>query len=336
MGRLLRFIGRSRNGERGFLVAVLILAGCSFDTNELKGYSGIDSSAATDGPSRIDGQNGILDGNSDAGPRDSSMGVDSRADAVIAILPDAPADLVADDSPKDTPFGGLSDVSDVGKGVSVADAPADRATEVPDVPDASPNDAPPVADLAPDLPAARTDTNTATTTATNTPTSTVTNTATNTYTWTATSTTTNTATNTPTNTATATNTSTVTNTNTPTATTTVTNTSTSTDTSTATTTATEPGPEPAPEPGRDGGDSGSGSCISKLINDGYAAGAIQPCSACSFNGTSKTVQCTKMIDCLAPPKTQADITNCQNTVGGDSVVAGCVLALTTAACPNGF
>jgi hypothetical protein len=43
-----------------------------------------------------------------------------------------------------------------------------------------------------------------------------------------------------------------------------------------------------------------------------------------------------MIDCLAPPKTQADITNCQNTVGADSVVAGCVLALTTAACPNGF
>jgi hypothetical protein len=43
-----------------------------------------------------------------------------------------------------------------------------------------------------------------------------------------------------------------------------------------------------------------------------------------------------MIDCLAPPKTQADITNCQNAVGGDSTVYGCVYALTTAACPTGF
>jgi hypothetical protein len=73
MRKQLHAIGRSRKSERGFLAAVLILAGCSFDTNELKGYPGIDSSAATDGPSRgIDGQNGILDGNSDAGPRDSA------------------------------------------------------------------------------------------------------------------------------------------------------------------------------------------------------------------------------------------------------------------------
>jgi hypothetical protein len=98
----------------------------------------------------------------------------------------------------------------------------------------------------------------------------------------------------------------------------------------------EPGPEPAPEPGRDGGDSGSGSCITKLINDGYAAGTAPPCSVCIENGTSKTDKCTKMIDCLAPPKTQADVTNCQNTVGADSVVGGCVFALTTDACPSGF
>jgi hypothetical protein len=83
MGRLLRFIERSRKGEKGLLVATLILAGCSFDTNELKGYPGIDSSTAVDGSSRgIDGTNGILDGNSDAGLRDSaadSIGKDTGA-----------------------------------------------------------------------------------------------------------------------------------------------------------------------------------------------------------------------------------------------------------------
>jgi hypothetical protein len=133
MGRLLRFIERSRKGQRAFFVAAVILAGCSLDTNELKGYPGIDSSAAVDGPFQgIDGQNRILDGNSDAGPEDSSMSFDSQADAAVAILPDAPADFLSDgavDSPKDTSLGGVSDVSDADKGVSVADAPGGMALD---------------------------------------------------------------------------------------------------------------------------------------------------------------------------------------------------------------
>jgi hypothetical protein len=98
----------------------------------------------------------------------------------------------------------------------------------------------------------------------------------------------------------------------------------------------EPGPEPAPEPGPDAGDTGSGSCMAKLINDGYAAGTAAPCSACKENGIPKTALCTKMIDCLAPPKTQASVLECQNSVGADSVVAACVSPLTAAACPGGF
>jgi hypothetical protein len=98
----------------------------------------------------------------------------------------------------------------------------------------------------------------------------------------------------------------------------------------------EPVPEPTPEPGRDGGDSGSVNCISQLISNNYAAGTSPPCSVCSENGTSKAAQCTAMIDCLAPPKTQASILDCQHSVVADSVVADCVSALTTAACPTGF
>jgi hypothetical protein len=115
--------------------------------------------------------------------------------------------------------------------------------------------------------------------------------------------------------------------------------STDTGTSTATTTAT--GTATGTRTGTTTGTATStstttGNCITTLINDGYAAGTAPPCSACKEYNTSLTAQCTGMIDCLAPPKTQASVLDCQHSVGGDSVVADCVSALTTAACPNGF
>jgi hypothetical protein len=110
-----------------------------------------------------------------------------------------------------------------------------------------------------------------------------------------------------------------TDTGTSTATTTATGTRTGTSTSTSTSTSTI-----------------TGNCITTLISNGYAAGTASPCSTCNQNGNSLATKCSKMIDCLAPPKTQADVTNCQNTVGADSTVADCVSALTTAACPSGF
>jgi len=124
MGRLLRFIERSRNGERGFLVAVLILAGCSFDTNELKGYPGIDSSTAVDGSSRgIDGSNGTADGRLDVAGSSAADAVgDSPLDSPLPSPPDA-----AVDGSKDTSSGRASDLAgdtssarDVGAGGSAS------------------------------------------------------------------------------------------------------------------------------------------------------------------------------------------------------------------------
>jgi hypothetical protein len=43
-----------------------------------------------------------------------------------------------------------------------------------------------------------------------------------------------------------------------------------------------------------------------------------------------------MLDCLAPPKTSVDFTNCLNSVGGSGPLVTCVSALTTAGCPSGY
>lgn len=80
----------------------------------------------------------------------------------------------------------------------------------------------------------------------------------------------------------------------------------------------------------------AGNCITQIIADGYAAGTAPPCSECIENGSSLAAKCTGMLDCLAPPKTNADYTNCLNTVGGSSKVGDCVSALTTAGCPSGY
>jgi hypothetical protein len=94
-----------------------------------------------------------------------------------------------------------------------------------------------------------------------------------------------------------------------------------------------------PDLGRDQAktDTGPGNCINQIIASGYAAGTAPPCSACNDgNGNSLTTKCTGMLDCLAPPKTSADFTNCLNAVAGSSKVGDCVTALTTAGCPGGY
>jgi fibro-slime domain-containing protein len=124
MGRPFSFIERSRKGQRGLLVATLILAGCSFDTNELKGYPGIDSSTAVDGSSQeIDGQNGTADGRLDVAGSSAADAVgDSPLDSPLPFPPDA-----AVDGSKDTSSGRASDLAgdtssarDVGAGGSAS------------------------------------------------------------------------------------------------------------------------------------------------------------------------------------------------------------------------
>jgi hypothetical protein len=83
-------------------------------------------------------------------------------------------------------------------------------------------------------------------------------------------------------------------------------------------------------------DTGPGNCITQIIAAGYTAGTAPPCSACVENGNSLATKCTGMLDCLAPPKTSANFTDCLNFVGGSSPVGSCVTALTTAGCPSGY
>ena len=95
-----------------------------------------------------------------------------------------------------------------------------------------------------------------------------------------------------------------------------------------------PEPPPPPEPGRDGG---AGNCITQIIANGYAYGSVTACSACRDNNlVLLTSKCMAMLDCLAPPSTRADMTNCLNAVGGSTPVFNCVNALTIAGCPSGF
>jgi|GEM_PF-4480461 len=97
-------------------------------------------------------------------------------------------------------------------------------------------------------------------------------------------------------------------------------------------------PDAAPDQGSDvvKNDTVSGNCISQIIAAGYSAGTAPPCSACKENSASLAAKCTAMLDCLAPPKTSSDFTNCLNSVAGSSVVADCVTALTAVGCPNGY
>jgi hypothetical protein len=81
----------------------------------------------------------------------------------------------------------------------------------------------------------------------------------------------------------------------------------------------------------------AGNCITQIIAGGYSAGTAPPCSACNDgNGNSLATKCTGMLDCLAPPKTSADYSNCLNAVSGSSKVGDCVKALTTAGCASGY
>jgi hypothetical protein len=66
----------------------------------------------------------------------------------------------------------------------------------------------------------------------------------------------------------------------------------------------------------------------------YSFPPAPACSACFDNSTPLDAKCRGMIDCLEPlwPCTGNCFTNCLNSVGGSGVVAGCVSALTTAAC----
>jgi hypothetical protein len=73
MPRISFFVCRSRAATGLLLAATGIIGGCSFDANELNGYTGIDSGAAVDGASRgIDGPNGTIDVSVDAYPKDSN------------------------------------------------------------------------------------------------------------------------------------------------------------------------------------------------------------------------------------------------------------------------
>jgi hypothetical protein len=80
------------------------------------------------------------------------------------------------------------------------------------------------------------------------------------------------------------------------------------------------------------------SCIQKLQSAGYAAktdSGIQACSECKENGVSKEAACKSMIDCLQPLWPCPHLASCWNEClnkWGNSVLDGCVVALTNGAC----
>jgi len=121
--------GRFRGAESVLFTAMLVVSGCSFDTNELKGYPGIDSSTAVDGPPYgVDGLSGILNGTWEAGPNDSGPSVDSWFDAGR----DSPSDAAVD-FPSDSPLSPSVDAAvESPKDAAASDAAGD-ATDVRDV-----------------------------------------------------------------------------------------------------------------------------------------------------------------------------------------------------------
>ncbi|HET6147790.1 MAG TPA: hypothetical protein VFH68_09680 [Polyangia bacterium] len=81
-------------------------------------------------------------------------------------------------------------------------------------------------------------------------------------------------------------------------------------------------------------DAGSG-CVATLINNGYAAGAVMPCSQCRENQLSRAELCMKIIDCIAPLYPcpgNGCFTECSNREGGSGPVNRCVSDLVAAAC----
>jgi hypothetical protein len=80
---------------------------------------------------------------------------------------------------------------------------------------------------------------------------------------------------------------------------------------------------------------GTPTCITQVVNNGYACGSATSCAACKDNnGNSREDGCKKGIDCMAKAGTACD-SNCQANcwnLAGDQVGITCVKALQTAAC----
>jgi hypothetical protein len=81
---------------------------------------------------------------------------------------------------------------------------------------------------------------------------------------------------------------------------------------------------------------GGGSCVSKIISNGYACGTATACSACKDNGTSLETKCKAALDCFESkyPCTGNCPTECFNSAGASGPVQACVTGL-TAACSSG-
>jgi hypothetical protein len=81
---------------------------------------------------------------------------------------------------------------------------------------------------------------------------------------------------------------------------------------------------------------GGGSCVSKIISNGYACGTATACSECKDNGTSLEAKCKAVLDCFESkyPCTGNCSTECFNSAGASGPVQACVTGL-TAACSSG-
>src|SRR5450631_2426959 len=83
------------------------------------------------------------------------------------------------------------------------------------------------------------------------------------------------------------------------------------------------------------GSTGGKNCADAIKLAGYSAGTAPPCSACKENGADKSMNCTKVIDCLDTNYPCGSAMNCalgcNNMGSADSVVTACVNALLTAA-----
>ena len=100
---------------------MLIFAGCSFDANELGGYSAIDSSAAIDGPSRgVEAQNDVQD------TKDSGTTADGPFDAPDGSTADRVMDFGVDSSSPHSPDGGVDSPRD-----AISDSISDLLIDAP-------------------------------------------------------------------------------------------------------------------------------------------------------------------------------------------------------------
>jgi hypothetical protein len=80
----------------------------------------------------------------------------------------------------------------------------------------------------------------------------------------------------------------------------------------------------------------AGGCIGAIQMAGYSATGAPACSACKDNQVDLSGKCTMMIDCLGTNSCTSSscsaFLNCQNMVGGSSILANCVSQLVVAAC----